>query len=459
MLLKQKETTLVIVGNGLDLNLGLKSSYGDFYKSDEFQQLLKKDKYVNKSADRKNWLDLEGKLYVTGAEDSGYEFPFEPRMLNELKIALSHYLINEINNLNKKTSSKNIKSHLKELNKNDSILSFNYTNTLRTVYSCSKNINYIHGKINEFHNNTAIVLGNSKPNIAVDIVDKIFSKRLQREILYFKRFCLQRNKKLYKLFCEEESDCINRYSNTAFNFYLDILNGLYGWNYKLAPEEEDTKKIFDDLFNESKADEEAKSDIEKYSNIEFENDNEINKITKELIEDSNKLKRTYIYDNEFKQWKLNNIKLIRKLKKILLKRVSTFETKDKKLGKIIVSYFLKNGFVPLRIKVKSQNGKYVNPDSIKKVEIVGHSLNIFDIEREKVKYLKRPKNMVRTRISSQEFLNKTFIDDQDILQEIFLGKNIKEIDYFKYKEDEKDIKNQLSRLGVSDKVKINFINY
>jgi hypothetical protein len=59
---------ILITGNGFDLNMGLKTSYQDFLKSDEFKRLLvaSNDKrllnYLHAVQGEKNWVDIEDEL-------------------------------------------------------------------------------------------------------------------------------------------------------------------------------------------------------------------------------------------------------------------------------------------------------------------------------------------------------------------------------------------------------------
>ena len=57
---------IVIIGNGFDLSLGLKTSYKDFIESDSFTLLLKKENsltiYLNGKQEINNWVDIEKEL-------------------------------------------------------------------------------------------------------------------------------------------------------------------------------------------------------------------------------------------------------------------------------------------------------------------------------------------------------------------------------------------------------------
>ena len=57
---------IIIIGNGFDLSLGLKTSYKDFIESDSFTLLLKKENsltiYLNGKQEINNWVDIEKEL-------------------------------------------------------------------------------------------------------------------------------------------------------------------------------------------------------------------------------------------------------------------------------------------------------------------------------------------------------------------------------------------------------------
>ncbi|SOS48941.1 AbiH family protein [Tenacibaculum dicentrarchi] len=59
---------VIIIGNGFDLSIGLKTSYSDFIKSIEFQELLKNEnllaKHLNGIHTLQNWIDIENELKI-----------------------------------------------------------------------------------------------------------------------------------------------------------------------------------------------------------------------------------------------------------------------------------------------------------------------------------------------------------------------------------------------------------
>jgi hypothetical protein len=138
-------TNLYIIGNGFDLDLGLKTSYVDFIGSDEFKELIKPSsdcsfaKYLNeKYRGNYKWMDIENelKIYINNVYDKNGAF-FKQEF-NLLKKSLREYLnrvtINEKINYNSNAARicNKILTDLK--NKVEvRVVNFNYTNTLPYV--------------------------------------------------------------------------------------------------------------------------------------------------------------------------------------------------------------------------------------------------------------------------------------------------------------------------------------
>lgn len=178
--------TLVIIGNGFDLNLGLKSRFIDFIHSPQYKSIdVNYDIY-----NYEDWSDLENRYYeeiVNGSAGvPGWDIWFGN--FKEVVRAFINYLdieeskleskgVNEIRNRHKNIS--------KVLNSAQCIINFNYTQTLEHIFKVrSEKINYIHGSIKEYKNNRDIVLGLSRDRCLLDIDPRgsFLSKRIQREI-------------------------------------------------------------------------------------------------------------------------------------------------------------------------------------------------------------------------------------------------------------------------------------
>lgn len=138
-------TNLYIIGNGFDLDLGLKTSYSDYIQSDEFKELIKPAsdcsfaKYLDeKRKENYKWMDIENelKIYINNIyEKNGTSFRMEFDML---KKSLSAYLNRVTSNskINYDSNAARISNKiLNDLRNNIEVrvVNFNYTNTLPHV--------------------------------------------------------------------------------------------------------------------------------------------------------------------------------------------------------------------------------------------------------------------------------------------------------------------------------------
>lgn len=103
--LKTKSSALLIIGNGFDRALGYKTSYLNFYESEQFEELKKNGnsicKEIKKVSETSKWSDLEDGLYVHSLtlmnRDVGDKYSAAERFnaeFNEIKSALYNYLLN-----------------------------------------------------------------------------------------------------------------------------------------------------------------------------------------------------------------------------------------------------------------------------------------------------------------------------------------------------------------------------
>lgn len=188
----------IVLGNGFDLNLMLRTSYSDFAKSKEFCDLSKcspLNKYVEITNSekslyaylqsafyRQNWFDIEEEIYRFASK-----LDIMPRLLpiefDSIKDALKLYLIRVIKNTMPCQESlayqfmKNIiEDSVSEIN----IFNFNYTNCI-TLCDCNlrEKVNYcnIHGDLA-----SDIILGyydykNLFPDNTLSFMDKSFMLR------------------------------------------------------------------------------------------------------------------------------------------------------------------------------------------------------------------------------------------------------------------------------------------
>lgn len=136
---------ILIIGNGFDLNLGLKTSYRDFMASDFFSNLLGKDNqlclYLNKQSQLNNWIDIENELKVYSndicKDTDRRKFRREYELLCD---SLCEYLNGlDMSHLDKTSEVYKI---ITEKFKNLLVLNFNYTSTLDYIVS-QNNLNYM----------------------------------------------------------------------------------------------------------------------------------------------------------------------------------------------------------------------------------------------------------------------------------------------------------------------------
>ncbi len=167
MELKDKYNTVLIVGNGFDLNLGLKTSYSDFVKSHEFLDLVKKgnmlSKYLNENQELNNWIDIETELKLYSKTLPPNDSSLLPEF-KELTASLQKYL-ESITYSDIKKDSEAYRQIKKVTKDNVLILNFNYTHTLSIIFEdldvlvntpgSNIHLERIHGSI-EFQN---IIIG------------------------------------------------------------------------------------------------------------------------------------------------------------------------------------------------------------------------------------------------------------------------------------------------------------
>jgi len=154
--------TVLIIGNGFDLNLGLPTSYEDYIKSSYFKEQLHKEnglaKYLKGIFKNQRWVDIENALtkYSKIADED-----FENDYI-EIVNGLIHYLETiDYKNLNKLSLAYKEISKLVNLTREKKedfiIINFNYTNSIEYIFHelgytekyASEKIIHIHGSIKE----------------------------------------------------------------------------------------------------------------------------------------------------------------------------------------------------------------------------------------------------------------------------------------------------------------------
>lgn len=162
------EETLLIVGNGFDLSMGFKTSYGDFMKSSFFP----KDKshlcsYLKKQyQDNMGWIDIENELSRFGRQlmslglnvkknNSGWDIDSFRKEYEDLKLFLKKYLQEVTKGQFCPKQDNPAKGVIEHLPVNSKIISFNYTNMIEKLswdrFCASKgNLLHIHGSLEPY---------------------------------------------------------------------------------------------------------------------------------------------------------------------------------------------------------------------------------------------------------------------------------------------------------------------
>lgn len=134
------EKCVLILGNGFDLDLGLKTSYSDFMDSDDFKAIVDNNYFARYLQGRRNqlggnWIDIENEIKVYLKEESSpveaiwnsYPKKMFKKEFNELVDAMQKYFSNiDYSKINTSSCAAKI---LKAVINNGyfSILSYNYT--------------------------------------------------------------------------------------------------------------------------------------------------------------------------------------------------------------------------------------------------------------------------------------------------------------------------------------------
>ena len=444
--------TLIIIGNGLDLNLGLKSRFIDFIYSPQY-------KSINVNYDIYNyedWSDLENRYYeeiVNGSAGvPGCDIWFGN--FKEVVRAFINYLdieeskleskgVNEIRNRHKNIS--------KILNSAQCIINFNYTQTLEHIFKVrSEKINYIHGSIKEYKNNRDIVLGLSRDRYLLDIDPRgsFLSKRIQREILNFQRWYGSKYS-LDKSFTNTFFPYLNSYNN--FNYYYPfykLIEGMYSilsrLNENILLNEEywsiGNLKDIDNRIKGNKRDFNKLIGLPAYScnSIILKNFNQSADLYTIFETDTTTKLR-----NSFKIKGLTNLEyeLINSRKNYRFYNMKRRNEKSlKAYFKIMNLYFKSNNYIPFKINLNN-----LKIDEIEKIVIIGHSLdskqiNIYPNHEDKV------------------------VDDEEIFKELFTAPKLQNITFFSYSHDDLDIKRSIMSIKnligkKADKIQINYQFY
>ncbi len=135
--IRQDYSHIAIIGNGFDLNLGLKTSYSDFVNSKEFKSILNAGNYLADYLEGKHnlqkWIDVENELKLYSKTQNILEAAEQFRAdFSVVSTTLKNYLATlSYDNLNKSAYAYKLLEIIK--NEDFLLLDFNYTQTTETI--------------------------------------------------------------------------------------------------------------------------------------------------------------------------------------------------------------------------------------------------------------------------------------------------------------------------------------
>ncbi|PXZ16126.1 hypothetical protein DM476_07630 [Lactobacillus helveticus] len=321
---------LVILGNGIDLNFGLHSSFKDYFESNDAPQKLKR---LIELDGKENWYNLENFIMrmsstrldgnSTIMEHPGVYHETYYRLIPQMYLiqkSLIKYLKHEEEHVEKGCFSKNVRKYLESAS---SIINFNYTDITTDSYKIPRQkIYHVHGSLKEKY----IILGNANESLVEGVPNyyRVFSKPYLRDILDLKRYLCK--KYLHKI------DIFNRFKTYDAYYYSQ---------YKLSPYliEPEVYQILCSMSN--------------------------------YYDENSK----YFYDKKFDLFKGVRKEDFRRIEQILLK---TQQNKDFFTG--FIDYLVDNCFRPFKIKlpIKPEENNipeyYAFPEEFDEITIIGHSL-------------------------------------------------------------------------------------
>ena len=242
--------SLAIVGNGFDLQLGIKSRFVDFANSvhfpelDDFKKLcddLVTDDDTVDTTRIEYWSSFEERInQITYVRSPVADMSFDcEKARKELEIINRDYCIikHELIAYLRMASKKNryiIDSVKDVINNQTMIINFNYTDTFEEY---SNNIFYVHGSINE--NNIVLRYDDRGERCMSQALDVRWRKNICRERLEYTRYLkrvlgLVPNDEEYKKYIEALAIYLN---------YRDTPRGIDSENQKEIPMFKDIKKV------------------------------------------------------------------------------------------------------------------------------------------------------------------------------------------------------------------------
>ena len=220
---------ILIIGNGFDLNLGLKTSYKDFIESSQFQNLVDSENsmalYFNEKNEINNWVDIEREItaFSTNITNEGFNLKED---FNSIKNALMEYL-EEAQNKEIDENSKAFEI-IKELDTVDYIFNFNYTNSILRIANIL-NIQFLEDKHCYIHGSL------KEQNIIFGVED---DARVQSNHIFFKK-AYNKNHGIYNV----KSTLVRENEIIIFGHSLGVTDSSYFKSYI------NDRSTFDDYVN------------------------------------------------------------------------------------------------------------------------------------------------------------------------------------------------------------------
>lgn len=154
--------TVFVVGNGFDIDLGLKSKYSDFAASNKwpfssvygvYSSPLAKYLDYHKEVDK--WLELEdllGKYAYSAYAKGGSSLKKDKADFNRLKLSLSKYLndISQEPTIDYNSAAAKLITRISKKGPfESSFYSFNYTEPRSYVANCKRSVSHVHGALSK----------------------------------------------------------------------------------------------------------------------------------------------------------------------------------------------------------------------------------------------------------------------------------------------------------------------
>ena len=226
--------TVLVIGNGFDLDLGLKTRYSDFANSNEWKNMFEQSaskskhysllKFLNDKKDEHCWFDIEQALleYASIKTKSVWlhDVKTDKQEYDEICNTLGTYLDNQLKDLNLNIFDKKGIQLLRNIFQSDSFEKYLYTFNYTPIEKIAKsqeiihitNAHYVHGKIED----KTHIMG-----IDVQILDDIIPEY---------SFLIKSNNNNYQA-VNIELDMINAKEVIIFGHSLNMIDAVYFDDY------------------------------------------------------------------------------------------------------------------------------------------------------------------------------------------------------------------------------------